>query len=116
MLQWELVCVRVNLLHRYNDGSLRVFYLPNHQLVCIEMHTRSTLVIDGIEVIRAPTTSFIPSFFETIRKGLSARKALRAFKDLRESAPPPPVNSGITSSAIDDITTKKSRAFHVDLM
>ena len=80
------------------------------------MHTRSTLVIEGIEVIRAPTTSFMPSFFETIRKGLRARKALRAFKDFRESAPPLPVISGMTSSSMDDITTKKSRAFHVDLM
>ena len=74
----------------------------------------STFDMDGIEVIRAPTTSFIPSFFDTILKGRSARNALSAFNDLNESELPPPVNIGVKISAREDMTTKKSRQFQVE--
>ena len=67
--------------------------------------------MDGIEVIKAPTTSFMPSFLETILRGLSARKALKAFSDFKESLLPPPVMIGRKISSKDDMTTKKSRQF-----
>ena len=43
--------------------------------------TKRTLDMEGIDAINDITTSFIPSSFEMTLKGLSARKALNAFKD-----------------------------------
>ena len=36
--------------------------------------------MEGIDAIKDITTNFIPSFFEITLNGLSARKALNAFK------------------------------------
>ncbi len=47
-------------------------------------HTSSTLVIDGIEAIKAITTNFIPSLFEITLSGLKALNALKAFKAYSE--------------------------------
>ena len=75
-----------------------------------------TLVRPGRDVIRAFTTIFMPSFFETILSGRNALRALNALSDFKLSVPSPPVKIGISSSKSELITTKKSNTFQVDLM
>ena len=50
-----------------------------------KLQTMVTLVIDGKELKRALTMSFIPLFLLIILRGLKALNALRAFTDLRLS-------------------------------
>ena len=71
----------------------------------------STLVIDGSEVSKAVTTSFIPLFLEIIRKGRRALNALRAFSDLRDS-----LSVGESMSSRDAQTTKRSSMFQGSTM
>ena len=69
-----------------------------------------TFVIDGSELSKAVTISFMPWFLEIILKGRSALKALNAFNDLSDSE-----LDGDRISSSDAQTTKKSRMFHSSL-
>ena len=69
------------------------------------------MVIDGSEVNKAVTTSFMPLFLEIIRKGRRALKALRAFSDLRDS-----LSVGESMSRRDAQTTNRSSMFQGSTM
>ena len=68
--------------------------------------TKRTLNIPGIDAIKDITTSFIPSFFDITLNGLSALKALNAFKDWKADMSKEP--SVKLKSIREVITTKKS--------
>ena len=68
--------------------------------------TSKTLDMDGIEAIRAMTTSFIPSSLEITLRGLKARNDLKAFNiDIVVMSTPASINDKSTKEAT---TTKKS--------
>ena len=77
-------------------------------------HTKSTFDIDGIDAIKAITTSFIPSFLEITLKGLSALKALSAF-NAANCEPSIPIMKN-NKSIKEATTTKKSSRFQAFLM
>lgn len=80
----------------------------------INILTRTTLVMAGMEAKRAFTTILNPSFLLTILNGLSARKALNAFRLFKvdRSVSPLVAKKVKYKSTNDASTTAKSRIFH----
>ena len=75
------------------------------------MQTSKTLVIAGIEEIKALITIFSPSFLLIILKGLSARMALRDFRLFKDSVFGPLADIVNPKSTKELKTTTKSRIF-----